>query len=103
MLTIMVHARVKEEKLEEFLEIAALLTRETRGRRPGCIAYCFHQDLDSPTEFVLYEQWESREHLDRHIAGLCELLGPPRAGQLLPERLVDLYEQARPVFYREVG
>jgi len=103
MLTIMVHAKIREEKLPEFLEMAALLVSETRGKRPGCIAYSFNQSVESPAEFVLYEQWETQEHLDAHIQELCKLLGPPRAGQLLPERLMAMYERARPVVYREIG
>ena len=74
MLTIMVHARIKEDKLPEYLEMAALLTEETKGKRPGCISYSFNQSLESPTEFVLYEQWKSQEHLDNHIQELCKLL-----------------------------
>jgi len=42
MLTIMVHAKIKEEKLPEYLEMAALLTNETKGKRPGCISYSFN-------------------------------------------------------------
>lgn len=30
MLTIMIHAKIKEEKLVEYLEMARLLTRETK-------------------------------------------------------------------------
>jgi hypothetical protein len=103
MLTIMVHAKVKEEKLAEYLELAALLTGATKGKRAGCISYSFNQSLASPTEFVLYEQWESQGHLDDHIRALCELLGQPVHGKPLPEKLMNLYEWARPVFYREVG
>lgn len=103
MLTIMVHARIKEEKLPEYLKIASLLTEETKGKRPGCISYSFNQSLESPTEFVLYEQWESQQHLDNHIQELCKLLGPPKPGQPLPEKLLEMFEWAKPVFYREIG
>jgi quinol monooxygenase YgiN len=103
MLTIMVHARIKEGKLAEYLEMAALLTAETKGKRPGCISYSFNQSLESPTEFVLYEQWESQQHLDNHIQELCKLLGQPKPGQPLPEKLMGMYEWAKPVFYKEIG
>jgi len=102
MLTIMVHAKIKEEKLPEYLEMAALLTNETKGMRPGCISYSFNQSLESPAEFVLYEQWESQEHLDNHIQELCKLLGQPKQGQPLPEKLMEMYEWAKPVFYKEI-
>ena len=102
MLTIMVHAKIKEEKLPEYLAMAALLTDQTKGKRLGCISYSFNQSLESPTEFVLYEQWESQEHLDNHIQELCKLLGRPKPGQPLPEQLMEMYEWAKPVFYREI-
>ncbi|MEI8631315.1 antibiotic biosynthesis monooxygenase [Vibrio sp. PP-XX7] len=103
MLTIMVQAKIKEEKLPEYLEMAELLTCETKGKRPGCISYSFNQSLETPTEFVLYEQWESQESLDNHIRELSKLLGQPKPGYLLPEKLMEMYEWAKPVFYREVG
>lgn len=103
MLTIMVHAKIKEDKLTEYLEIAELLTKETRGNRPGCLSYSFNQNRASPTEFVLYEQWESQTDLDNHIKELCKLLGDPAPGYPLPERLLQMYESATPIYYNEVG
>ena len=88
--------------LTEYLEMVSLLTNETRGKRPGCISYSFNQCIDSPTEFVLYEQWESQEHLDNHIVELCKLLGQPKTGQPLPEKLIRMYEWAKPVSYRVI-
>lgn len=102
MLTIVVHAKVKEECLNEYLEMASLLTRETRGKRKGCISYSFNQRQDVPTEFVLYEQWKSQEDLDSHIDELIKLLGPAKQGGLLPERLVDMYESGHPCYYTEI-
>ena len=102
MLTIMIHAKVKADQLDEFIELAALLTRETRGKRPGCLGYAFNQSIDAPQEFVLYEQWQSQAHLDAHIQALCELLGPPKPGGTLPAKLIDMYETAKPVFYNEI-
>ena len=103
MLTIMIQAKIKEDRLEEYLEMAALLTRETKGKRPGCISYTFNQSVESPTDFVLYEQWERQEDLDNHIQELCKLLGRPQPGKLLHEKLLTMYESAKPVFYREIG
>jgi len=103
MLTIMVHAKIREDKLPEYLKMAAFLTDETKRKRPGCISYSFNQSLESPTEFALYEQWESQEHLDNHFQELCKLLGQPKPGQPLPEKLMEMYEWAKPVFYKEIG
>lgn len=103
MLTVMVHAKIRSEKLAEYLEIAELLTKETRGKRPGCISYSFNQNTESPTEFVLYEQWESVEDMENHIEEVCRLLGDPPPGYALPKRLLQMYESAVPVYYTEIG
>ena len=102
MLTIMIHAKIKEECLGEYLEIASMLTRETKGKRKGCISYSFNQRRDKPTEFVLYEQWESQEDLVEHIKQLVVLLGPPEPGGLLPEKLVNMYESGFPYYYNVI-
>ncbi len=102
MLTIMIHAKVKKECLDEFLEIASLLTRETLGKRKGCISYSFNQKQDNPNEFILHEQWQSEENLNEHIRQLIILLGPPKPGGLLPERLVSMYEYAEPAYYKVI-
>jgi len=102
MLTIMIHATIKEEELDNFIEVASLLTKETRENREGCISYSFNQRSDSPREFVLYEQWENQESLDIHIKELAVLLGPPKPGQILPERLINMYEKAVPVYYNPI-
>lgn len=102
MLTIMLHAKIKQAYLDEFLDVAALLTRETRNKRKGCISYSFNQRIDSPTEFILYEQWESQADLDEHIRQLSELLGPPKHGQQLPEKLLKMYESGMPYYYKVI-
>lgn len=102
MLTIMVHAKIKEELLQEYLEMASLLTKETRNKRKGCISYSFCQRVDKPTEFVLFEQWENQEALDKHIEQLVKLLGPPIPGGLLPEKLVNMYESGIPCYYNVI-
>ncbi len=98
MITVMINATVKPDHLDEYKKIAAQLTKESR-KRPGCISYIFNQRIDSPTEFVLYEQWESQSDLDSHIHELVTLLGPPAPGGILPEKLVNMYQKAEPIFY----
>jgi quinol monooxygenase YgiN len=34
----------------------------------GCIQYDLHVSTDQPGSFVFYENWASREALDRHAA-----------------------------------
>ena len=49
------------------------------------------------------EQWESQEDLDNHINELFEILGPAKPGDPIPEKLMNMYEKATPVFYDIVG
>lgn len=48
---------------------AALLAciEPTRGE-DGCVQYDLHESTDKPGHFVFYENWTSREALDRHLA-----------------------------------
>lgn len=101
MLTIMVHARIKKEMLGEYLDLVKMLTKKTTKK--GCLYYSFNQNRDDPTDFVLYEQWKSQEDLDNHMKELFELLGPARSGQPIPIKLMNMYEEAKPVFYNIVG
>lgn len=99
MLTIMIHAKIKKECLDDYIAMASLLTKETRDRRKGCITYSFNQRKDIETEFILYEQWENQEALDEHIKQLVILLGPPLPGNLLPEKLLNMYESGAAYYY----
>jgi quinol monooxygenase YgiN len=80
-----IHARPgKEDALREALLGLIVPTRAEEG----CVQYDLHESTDTPGQFVFYENWTSREHLDRHLASphleamkarFDELLaGPPR-------------------------
>jgi len=97
MLTIMIHAKIKKEMLDDYLDLVKELIRKTSKK--GCITYSFNQRKDDPTEFVLYEQWQSQTDLDNHIQELFDILGPARQGDPIPEKLMNMYEKATPVFY----
>ncbi|MDH5653473.1 MAG: antibiotic biosynthesis monooxygenase [Gammaproteobacteria bacterium] len=101
MLTIMIHAKIKAELLDEYIDLIKMLSRETAKK--GCTFYKFNQNRDDPTDFVLYEQWESQAALDVHMKELFELLGPAKEGEPIPHKLMKMYEKAVPVFYDVVG
>ena len=102
MLTIMIHATVKEEELDNFKVMASMLTKEARESHEGCITYVFNQRSDRPAEFVLYEQWESESCLEAHMDKMVALIGPAMPGTQLPEKLINMYEKAEPVYYSVV-
>ncbi len=97
----MIHAKVKQEMLNEYLDLIKVLIKETTKK--GCLTYAFNQSKDEPTEFVLYEQWETQADLDNHIKELFKILGPAKPGDPIPEKLMNMYEKATPVFYDVVG
>lgn len=84
--------------LESFVALALKLTKETR-KNPKCISYTFNQRSDDPVEFVLYEQWVDESALEAHIQNLKLTLGPSRPGDVIPKKLMEMYESAEPVFY----
>jgi quinol monooxygenase YgiN len=46
-------------------ELAKLI--EPTRKEEGCIHYVLHCDNASPATFVFYENWQSAEHLTRHM------------------------------------
>lgn len=66
----------KEADLKAFITAAVTPSRNDAGN----IDYEAHEVDGRPGAFVIYERWESREHLDAH-------LGAPRMQKLVPEML----------------
>jgi len=93
----MIHAKVKQEMLNNYLDLLKVISK--KATKKGCLNYTFNQRKDEPTEFVLYEQWESQEDLENHFNELFEILGPAKNGDPIPEKLMDMYEKATPIFY----
>ncbi|KAJ1636964.1 flavoprotein-like protein [Pavlovales sp. CCMP2436] len=58
---------VPEEAQDRWLEMAEVLAHHT-WREAGCIKYAFIKSADSPTRFVIVEEWESEAHLLAHFA-----------------------------------
>jgi len=79
----------KPETRAELQEILAGFVEPTRAE-DGCINYDFHVDPADPCVFMFYENWRSKDDLDRHMA-------MPHLKPLF-ERLGDLV--ARPVDVR---
>lgn len=36
-------------------------------REPGCLDYDLHRSNDDPAEYVFYENWISKDDLDKHL------------------------------------
>lgn len=54
--------------MEELLRKELLALIEPSRADDGCINYDLHQGVGDPALFVFHENWQSKEHLDRHSA-----------------------------------
>jgi len=65
---IIVHAfiEVKDGMAQKFAEAAGKCVTETR-KEPGCHFYTLYTDNVNPLKFVIVEEWESKEALDKHM------------------------------------
>jgi quinol monooxygenase YgiN len=67
MLTVVAELIAKPGR-EDDLKIELLRMVEATRREEGCVQYDLHVGTDQPGSFVFYENWTSREALDRHAA-----------------------------------
>lgn len=81
----------EEEKLEALFKGVIPVTL----KEEGCISYQLNRSIDEPRRFVWTEEWESREHLDRHAAA-------PHIAAILAQ-IPDLVEHAEVIPLRKVG
>lgn len=65
-LTVIAHLVARPDKIEDTKAFLMSLIERTRSES-GCVDYDLHQDNDNPAEFSFYENWTSREELDRHM------------------------------------
>jgi len=65
---ISVLARVRARPgMEREVRRACFALVEPSRQEQGCINYDLHQSADDPCLFMFYENWESREDLERHL------------------------------------
>lgn len=84
LLTVVAHMRARDGRQQELRDALIALVEPT-SREEGFVNYDLHQGTDDPDLFYLYENWESGELLDRHLAAphLVEFAG--RLGDLVAE------------------
>ena len=58
----------------------------------GCIEFAFSADLADPGRVRLFELWESREALDKHLAPMRAAGAPPQSPIPVISREVATYE-----------
>ena len=62
---------VKPEKLGDLKEFMSGELHHTRGF-DGCDGLTVHTNLEEPTNLILVENWESREHYEKYLAWRTE-------------------------------
>jgi len=67
LLTVVAHMRAKAGKEEELRAALESLVEPT-SQESGYVDYALHRSVEDPALFVFYENWESGEHLDAHLA-----------------------------------
>ena len=66
-LTIVANITAKEDKID-MVKMELLKLIDITRSEPGCINYDLHQDNDNPAHFLFYENWESRDLWQAHMA-----------------------------------
>ena len=65
-LTVVAEMVARPGKEDELKRELLRLVEPTR-REEGCLQYDLHVATDNPGRFVFYENWTSREALDKHL------------------------------------
>jgi quinol monooxygenase YgiN len=58
--------RVPEDKIDALMPIARATLAAVR-KEPGCIVYSYAFDLEDRGLWRIYEEWETRAHLEAHF------------------------------------
>ncbi|OUS41203.1 antibiotic biosynthesis monooxygenase [Oleispira antarctica] len=66
-LTIIANIKANSNKIDLVKSELLKLIEVTRAEK-GCISYDLHQDNENPAHFMFYENWESRELWQTHMA-----------------------------------
>ncbi len=66
-LTIVARIEANKDKIELVKSELLKLIKPTRNEK-GCLQYDLHQDNDNPEVFIFFENWESRELWQAHMA-----------------------------------
>jgi len=92
LITVVAVMQAKPGKEDE-LRAAALALVEPTRQEEGCVQYDLHVHLVDPAWLVLYENWTSVEHLDRHGASPHLTAFRAIAGDLIETSRVERYRR----------
>jgi quinol monooxygenase YgiN len=84
LLTVLAEMKAQPGKEEELRRELLAMVEATR-KEEGCAQYDLHIHTAAPGHFLFYENWASKEHLDRHAASPHLTAFGRVAGHLLAE------------------
>jgi len=64
--TVVAQIKVKEGMEEKVKQELIALLKPTRSEK-GCISYDLHQSVEDKSRFMFYENWASKQDLDKHL------------------------------------
>lgn len=65
MITLVVKAVIKEDKIEEYKDITKELEIESKKEK-GCISYSLYEDINNPQILTFIEVWKDEEAIKIH-------------------------------------
>jgi quinol monooxygenase YgiN len=79
---------VDGDQRDEFIAARHEMMRASRAEA-GCIEYTFSADPLDPTRVLLFERWETQDHLDAHLAGMRS--GPATSGDTVAAKTASIH------------
>ena len=82
---VLIELSLKSENVDDFMNFMKNELHHTRGFE-GCNGLTVHKNQDDPTNMVMIENWNSRQHYEKYMEwrterGDMEKLGPFLAGE----------------------
>lgn len=80
---------VARKEAVESVKTEVLKMVEPTRREQGCIEYRLHQDIEDPSVFLFYENWENLSCLEQHLNSAHFQSYVAAVGNLLTEKVVS--------------
>jgi quinol monooxygenase YgiN len=95
MIVISVRFKIQADKIEEG-KAAFIFSQNVATAEDGCISFRLYQDLEDPTLFFLFEEWETQDALEAHWENQKKptVANAPKWPEILDEPIAIRYEVA---------
>ncbi|MGL5015652.1 MAG: putative quinol monooxygenase [Bacteroidales bacterium] len=90
MIRVVVKILAHKEKLVELMSLLSRLESESR-KEQGCVSYTLYQRPGEQERVFIFEEWASKEHLERHEATAHFTEIAPQLGNLTQETIIEKF------------